>query len=190
MAEPNRQPDPGRLRPVDVIRAINSVARREVLTEAKLRRHRQAAGYRLGKDHISLPAYLGWLIEQRHSPKRETLTYEDRREQENQRQGKQSQSARDIGPIPAIANPERREDCRLDLRRFLLTYLPNVFYWPVANMHEVAISRLQTAVLDGARSALAMPRGGGKSVLCRGAILWAISYAHRRYPVLIGAPGE
>ena len=57
-------------------------------------------------------------------------------------------------------------------------------------MHEVAISRLQTAVLDGARSALAMPRGGGKSVLCRGAILWAISYAHRRYPFLIGATGE
>ncbi len=34
----------------------------------------------------------------------------------------------EIGTIPEVANPERREACRLDLARFLSEYMPEVFF--------------------------------------------------------------
>ena len=45
-------------------------------------------------------------------------SYEERKEAERLRRAEQSRSSRDIGSIPPIANPNRREDCRRDLRQF------------------------------------------------------------------------
>ncbi|MEM8738076.1 MAG: terminase gpA endonuclease subunit [Planctomycetota bacterium] len=189
MSKGDRQLDPRRLRPVDAVRLLNSTPAGDTLTAGKLRRHREAAGYRLGKDRVDLVAYCGWLLERRHKPEPKVRGYDERKEAERNRQAQLSKSGRDIGPIPDIVNPERREACRLDLRLFLETYQSSVFRWPWSEHHLIVIERLQTAVLAGARSAIAMPRGGGKSSLCRGALTWAVAYAHRRYPYLIGATG-
>lgn len=52
------------------------------------------------------------------------------------------------------------------------------------------IARIEEAATLGALYALAMPRGSGKSTICRMAALWVISYSISRYVFLIGANAE
>jgi hypothetical protein len=49
------------------------------------------------------------------------------------------------------------------------------------------ILNLQRAVLEGGLFALAMPRGYGKSTMCKRTMLWATLYGHRRFGCIIGA---
>lgn len=98
-------------------------------------------------------------------------------------------SVRDIGPIPAVVNPERKAACRLDFRRFCEVYFRQLFYLEWSPDHLRVISKIQRVVLEGGTLAIAMPRGSGKSVLCRCALMWAAMYGHRRYGVIIGDSG-
>lgn len=103
------------------------------------------------------------------------------------RSAAQSKAGRDIGGIPPVADLERRESCRLDLKLFCETYNREAFYYGWSEDHLEAIARLQESVLHGAMYAFAMPRGSGKTTLSRMAALWAVSYAHCRYVFIIGA---
>lgn len=96
----------------------------------------------------------------------------------------------EIGPLPDVVDPVRRESCRLDLRLFCETYLKETFEWDWSPDHLAAIERLQSCALTGGRFAFAMPRGSGKSSLCEAGALWAILYGHRKYVFLIGAADE
>jgi hypothetical protein len=98
-----------------------------------------------------------------------------------------SQTGRDIGDIPPIANPERREACRKSLRLFCETYNPEAFYLGWSPDHLRMIERIEESAYLGALFAFAMARGSGKTSICRMATLWAASYAIRLYPFLIGA---
>ena len=100
---------------------------------------------------------------------------------------KTAAAGRDIGGIPEIANVDRRESCRRDFRLYCETYERSSFYMGWSPDHLAAIARIQEAVLYGALYAFAMPRGSGKTTLCRAAVRWASAYAHRRYVFLIGA---
>lgn len=102
----------------------------------------------------------------------------------------QSQSGRDIGSIPPIADLERRASCRFDLRRFCETYNPAALYYNWSDAHLRAIQRIEEAALRGALFAFAMPRGSGKTTLSRLGVLWAIAYGHARYPFIIGANAD
>ena len=99
-----------------------------------------------------------------------------------------SENSRDISEaMYSCMNTERREACRYDLKLFLETYMPEAFYLEWSPDHLRALAKIQTSVLDKGLFALAMPRGSGKSTMCLGALMWVIMYAHKRYPVLIGA---
>jgi len=99
-----------------------------------------------------------------------------------------SEKSRDISDaMYSCMNPKRREECRLDLKLFLETYMAEAFYLEWSPDHLKALAKIQTSVLDKGLFALAMPRGSGKSTMCLGALMWVILYAHKRYPVLIGA---
>lgn len=98
-----------------------------------------------------------------------------------------SASSRDIGPIPLIANIKRRESCRYDLKRFCRTYNPEAFRLKFSFDQDKEIERIQETVLGDALYAMADPRGDGKTTRLRMAVLWAISYGHRGYPIFIGA---
>ncbi len=37
---------------------------------------------------------------------------------------------------------------------------------------------------------MAVPRGGGKTAICQGAIEWALLHGWKRWPILIGAESE
>lgn len=117
--------------------------------------------------------------------------YEARKERSRRDQADMSRKGRDIGPLPEVTpeNQELVERCRLDLKLFLETFLPAIFYLGWSKDHLRAIATLQDVVLNGGKFALAMPRGNGKTSLVIGAIVWAIVYGHRKFIVAIAATG-
>ena len=111
--------------------------------------------------------------------------YEQHKTNARERQAEQSAKGRDIGPIPPVADPARRQAARDSLRVFCQTYLSSVFYLGWSEDHLAAIAQIERTVLDGGQFALAMPRGSGKTSLLTAAIVWATLYNHRRYAVII-----
>ena len=98
-----------------------------------------------------------------------------------------SQRGRDIGSLPPVVDPERRELCRLNLRLFLETYFKEIFCYDWSPDHLKAIDLIEQAVLRGALFALAMPRASGKTSLCECACLWAALYGHHQFICVIGS---
>ena len=96
-------------------------------------------------------------------------------------------TARDIGEIPPVAKPKRRDACRENFRLFCETYGAESFPLAWSPDHLTAIAKIEAAVLRGELFAFAMPRGSGKSTLCIWACLWAVLYGHRPFVVLVGA---
>lgn len=97
-------------------------------------------------------------------------------------------SVSDVGTIPKVKNPKRREACRLDLKRFLQTYFPNTTgLSPFSPDHDRIIERIQRCILKGGRFVNAVYRGWGKSTVAENSVIWALIYGHRRFVVLFGA---
>lgn len=93
----------------------------------------------------------------------------------------------EIGPIPPVADPERRESCRLDLYRFLQTYFPeSTGLSPFSEDHRRVILRLQMCILEGGRFVNAVYRGFAKTTISENAAIWATIYGHRRFGLVIG----
>ncbi len=116
-----------------------------------------------------------------------TESYLKRKERTRKLLLSQSRSARDIGDIPPVVNPERRDRGRLDFKFFCEQYFPETFCMAWSGDHIKVIALVETAVLKGGLFAMAMPRGSGKTSLCEAACLWAILYGHRQFVALIGA---
>jgi hypothetical protein len=93
----------------------------------------------------------------------------------------------DVGSVGRCADTGRRDACRLDLRKFLLTYHEATCIWPFASAHDALIKDLQHIILHGGRKVTAMPRGSAKSSICIGAGEWAMLYGHRRFVVVPAA---
>jgi hypothetical protein len=113
--------------------------------------------------------------------------YSRHRERAAAAQAKKSAAGREIGPIPPMVDPERRERCRLDFRLFCETYFPKAFPLAWSRDHLRVIEAIRAAVLEGALLALAMPRGSGKTTLCERGVIWAVLYGHHPYAMLIAA---
>lgn len=114
--------------------------------------------------------------------------YESHRERAGERQREIAAAGKEIGPIPPVADPDRRESCRMSLRAFCETYLgPHRFWFAWSADQLKVIDKLERAILRGGLFALAMPRGSGKTTLTEAGALWSLLYGHRRFVVLIGA---
>jgi hypothetical protein len=109
------------------------------------------------------------------------------KERARARSAEVSESGRDIGPIPRIADPKRRAEASTCLRRFLEIYLPETFTLAWSSDHLKVIARLEEAASLGGLFAEAAPRGFGKTSLTEGAILWAVLTGRRRFPVALGS---
>lgn len=108
---------------------------------------------------------------------------ESYREKQAKLMEKKRRTAQDIGDIPLIVNPARRESCRNDLRLYLQTYHAHTFYRDFSPAHLSSIQKTQNIILHGGVYAEAMPRGTGKTTLSEGAIAWAVVYGHRKFIV-------
>lgn len=99
----------------------------------------------------------------------------------------------EIGELPAVVNPERRESCRFDLLKFGETYLATMFEnleFAWASFHFDMVATLQRTFLEGGLFAEALPRGSAKTSWLEAALIWAGLYGHCRYAVLIDASKE
>lgn len=101
-----------------------------------------------------------------------------------------SLSGRDIGELPAIANPVRRKQTHDEFRYFCEAYFKSSFPLAWSDDHLKVIAKVEQAVLHGGLFALAMPRGSGKTTLAECACLWALLNGHKSFVCLIGASAE
>ena len=99
-------------------------------------------------------------------------------------------AAQEIGPLPDIGNPQRRERCERDNLLFAETYFKPTFYLPWAPYQRTMMDRFQSVILNGGRECHAVRRGGLKSTCARVSTLWAVVNGHRRFPVLSGATDD
>lgn len=93
----------------------------------------------------------------------------------------------DIGSVGKCANRKRRNSCKNNLKRFILTYHSHVCVWPFSPDHDKFISDIQQILLHGGRKVTAFPRGGAKTFICVAASEWALLNAHRRFGVVPAA---
>lgn len=110
---------------------------------------------------------------------------ERQRSVENAR--KTSAAGREIGPLPPVGNPKRRQKCWGSLRHFLDTYFAPTFYLKWSDDHLRFIRELETCIVDGGQIGTAMPRGSGKTAVLLRAVLWAAITGRHPFSVLIGA---
>lgn len=182
-------PDPAALRQTDLLALVNGTPMGAVLTRARLRRQIDAAGRRVAdaRGRLNLLRYLRWLILEVERPRPDALDYAEARRRQAGRRRAAVKAAQDIGPLPDVADPDRRAAANASLRTFAETYFASTFYLPWSPDHLQVIATLERVVRHGGQFALAMPRGVGKSCLARTAALWAILAGHRRYVCLIAA---
>jgi hypothetical protein len=190
--------DPRSLRPSEVAALFNSTPLETVTTEREVKRWRERAGARVTAQgdlaRIDLVKLTAWLAFERHRQAEaaaaaapELTGYDAQRERTRLRQLELSKTGRDIGEIPSVIDPARRDRCRLSLGDFCVKYFPTNFAWRWSPTHLRVISKLEEAIVHGGLFAIAMPRGSGKSALCRTACMWGLVYGHRRFVVLIGS---
>lgn len=120
-------------------------------------------------------------------PRKDDPSYQSFKEAQAQKSRDRSLTGRDIGPIPPVADPARKEAAIASFRIFCETYLRPRFAIAWSPDHIKVIDRMQTAVLQGGLFALAMPRGSGKTSLCQGACLWAMLCGYQEFVLLINA---
>ena len=182
--------DPRNLRPSELCRLLNSTPLGEVIGERQLYRHRTRAGFRVGDGkHVDLFRYVAWLVHVRHEPRpeREGDPYEALKERARARNAALSLAGRDIGDLPAVADPARKQRAERDFRYFCEAYFPFTFHLPWSPDHLKVVAKIEKAVLEGGLFAMAMPRGSGKTVQAESACIWAVLYGHRDFVCLIGS---
>ena len=188
--------NPRQLRPADLLRIVNAVdlPNADSLTEFQLRRHRNRAGYSISDPSnpqtVDLFRYAAWLTLESVKPKSGTLSYEEQKARQAERNAEAVRSAQDIGEIPAVVDPDRKARCIASFRTFCETYFSEVFYLPWSDDHLRVIEKIERAVRTGGLFAMAMPRGSGKTVLCQAAVLWAALIGSSPFICLVAASAE
>src|SRR5580765_980242 len=111
------QIDPKNLKPTELARLLNSTPLGTVIDDRQVYRHRMRAGFRIGDGkHVDLFRYVGWLVEIHNAPRPEPDAdpYGTLKENARARNMALSLAGRDIGDLPAVANPERKAHAATD----------------------------------------------------------------------------
>ena len=106
------------------------------------------------------------------------------------RSAEESAAGRDIAPLPAVVDPQRKDGCRNEFLRFCLTYFPEIFTKPISKNHAKVTQIMQQAAFDGDQYAWCQERGGGKTTFCELFIIWCIAYGHKKFVVYVAASKE
>lgn len=182
--------DPRKLRPSELCRLLNSTPLGEVISERQLYRHRQRAGNRIGDGKtVDLLRYCAWMHIVRHTPKpiSDVDPYERMKESARARNAALALAGRDIGELPAVENPDRKDRALRDFQYFCESYFPLTFHLKWSPDHIKVIRKIEQAVVHGGLFALAMARGSGKSSIAEVACIWSVLYGHREFVCLIGS---
>jgi hypothetical protein len=183
--------DVKQLSPTELVRLVNSRPLGTVLSAARLHRQMNQAGLRIGDGRtIHLVRYVAWLALEAERPLPTPMSYEEKRRREAERNRLKALTGQDIGPVPEVADPQRRQAACASFKTFCETYFPAAFYRPWSEDHLRVVAKIEKAVREGGLFAFAMPRGSGKTTLARCAALWAVLYGFRPFVCLIGAADD
>ena len=169
--------DPRKLKPSELCRLLNSTPLGEVISERQLYRHRQRAGARIGDNKtVDLLRYCAWMHVVRHTPRTSNVgdPYEAMKERARARNAALALAGRDIGELPEVDNPDRKDRASRDFRYFCETYFPLTFHLAWSPDHIKVMDKIEQAVVHGGLFALAMARGSGKSSIAEVACIWAV----------------
>jgi hypothetical protein len=175
-----RSPEPRNLQDVKFIE--NDDASREI--ELVDKRHVKKALAKLAKATQEPNDILG---DESDGRSHDQVLADNQRARVSRYQKRIYQATRDIAPLPLNINWERRLACKKDLKLFNETYMKAVFSLGWSDDQLKCIARVEEVCIEGGMFSLAMPRGGGKTAICRGGITWATAYAHKRFPFFIGS---
>ena len=114
-------------------------------------------------------------------------TYSRELEQARARRAATTAAGQDIGKLPSVKDPVRRQEAIESYAVFCQQYFPTSYTLPWSDYHKSAAAKIQRAVSTGGMFCFAMPRGSGKTTLCEWAVLWSILSGRSPYVVLIGA---
>lgn len=105
----------------------------------------------------------------------------------------------ELGELQPVADPARRERCRLDLLAFGLSYcmseydaqgalaVKRILRRPPSPRMERFVRELQETVRNGGNRHVRWPRGKGKTTWVKIAVLWCMAYGHRGFVVVVAA---
>jgi len=113
-------------------------------------------------------------------------TFSDKSNAELNRARKLRESIRNIGRIPDVVNPARRESCKYSLSNFIKTYSLTPLN-PFSANHLTVIKRIENCVFHGGVFIEAVYRGFGKSTIAEFAIAWITLYGHKRFTPIVCA---
>ena len=102
-------------------------------------------------------------------------------------QRERNKKTREVGPLPEVADPARKERGRVSLLAFAKEYFPRRFKLAFAGPHKTAIDQMERCTDRGGKFACAMPRKTGKTTLAEVAVVRAVLYGFRRFVVLVCA---
>lgn len=103
---------------------------------------------------------------------------------------------KEIGPLPEVADTERRDRCRDDLLEFMLTYgrsddpeqdASDLFTEPFCDEQIKIIRNMEDVALHGGDTAACIFRGAGKSMAAEWCALWSVLYDHCDFVVIVAA---
>lgn len=103
---------------------------------------------------------------------------------------KQAARGKELGKLPKVVNPARRERGRKSTEAFGLEYFPRRFKLPNSAAHKTAIGIMQKCTDEGGKGAVAMPRGTGKTSWLEVAVIRAVAYGLRKFIPVICATAK
>jgi len=178
--------NPQSTKPAELMRLLNTAGRGTVLTETRLRRHRNRAGYTIGDARtVNLFRYAAWLTVEHFAPKEEPQDYAERKRRQAERNAEVVRAAQDIGELPKVLDPDRKTAAEDSFRVFCETYFGDVFYLPWSEDHLKVVEKIERAVRTGGLFAMAMPRGSGKT-----AVVWSALIGATPFVTLIAASAD
>jgi phage terminase large subunit GpA len=100
---------------------------------------------------------------------------------------KVSQFNKDIGTFPVNIDWKRRLEAKSSFRAFCEIYLKDTFNKPWSDDQLYGVARVEEVCKSGGKFAFTMPRGGGKTAICRGGILWATLFGLKHFIFNVGS---
>lgn len=187
-----------KLKPSELTQYLNSFEEfGTVMGPDQASRNFRKAGFRIAADTegrtINGFRYAAWIFDEvLHRENRITKprTYDEIKEAARKRAAEASATGRDIGRIPEVKNPARREKCRRNLRFFLETYFPQTFELAWSRDHLDIIREIERGIINGGLQAESAPRGTGKTSILERAGIFATFYGWRFFMLIIGASDE
>ncbi|MES2788138.1 MAG: terminase gpA endonuclease subunit [Planctomycetota bacterium] len=112
----------------------------------------------------------------------------DNQEYHAQLMRNQSSKGAEIGELPPVKDPARKERCRKSLLEYLVTYFPNsTGIYPFSQDHLRVISRMEGCIIGGGRHVNSVYRGFAKTTISQLSALWAASYGYRKCTLVVAS---